>query len=176
MPSPYNSNATIYILGRVIEFVLQHMNHKIRLCEGITCPIKFNLVWVLTYMGFIFWSAKKNYYQYLGYENFNQENILKYLPIFFNVFSEVEFWFWIFLPESNGCKNNNSHVQDVLHQQQANSSFIHQLTWMLNIHVSFLSFVRFISIFHVPPSISSNLPPLSKIFKKSRLQSGFCLS
>ncbi len=73
----------------------------------------------------------------------------KYLPIFFNVFSEFEFWFWIFLHESNGCENNDSHAQDVFHQHQANSSFIHQLIWMLNIHVSFLSFVIFISIFHL---------------------------
>jgi hypothetical protein len=41
-----------------------------------------------------------------------------------------------------------------------NAFFIHKLTWILNIHVSFLSFVIFTSIFHVPPSISSNLPPL----------------
>ncbi len=150
----------------MIEFVLQQMNHKIRLCEGITCHIKFNLVWCLTYMRF-FWSA--NFFIInINIWKLQPRNNLKYLPIFFNVFLEVEFRFWIFLSESNGYENIDSHAQDILHQHQ-HSSFIHQLTWMLNKHVSFLSFVIFTSNFNVPPSISSNLPPLSTIFKKSRL-------
>jgi hypothetical protein len=90
---------------------------------------------------------------------------------FFKMFSQklnYDFEFSCLNPMD--VKINDSHAQDVLHQHQANSSFIHQLTWMLNIQVSFPSFVIFTSIiFHVPPSISSNLPPLSKNLQKVKI-------